>query len=757
MDGAFLQAMESTLPWIVVYGNWVWSATLVALMAAAPLHIWLRRRQIARAKKRDAMGELGAPTAIENLHPNRLATLEGIVRVKAGPRDTSAGKAAAVANGRVEDDARAESLSLVCGESEHSLAGPTRLLSGSRWIRGGDEGLYTAIFSGDRVRVRGRVEAIAGGDSGYRDAAGQWRIVGCEENPIDIVADGVQVPAPRGRELPRALLLPVLIFFAATYVAGAMGSETLDDISASAGQVDVPLGLRVASATPFHRDDALDRLGYGIGFYGKGSRTLSMGHVALELLQDDCPAAVKRALEHDEMLLAVELANGCPPTAEGLEARVAANYVVGNFSAISEQLGRFSLIAIDDPWATADGKLRIVWDIAARIHLLAGHYSRAADAVEVAVPRLQALARSQAEDGDGDIAVERTQVKADAIACLGHALRVRGGQESSRSALEAAARTLPICHLLLAEVTPLERRADVLVEFEWSDWRAIIGWDGARFNEMLYAEATGRSMTDQPHWRWTVGANDLMSYWDHGAIYRFALATAALRSFDRVVAAKDAFVRASLVADLAYLKASWRLGESARLAEEALGELRRAEALLAEHEGPTDELLHNIIRARYCLLFLRAAIAGRAGETARAMELRKEGIAAFRQALQLEGDSEAVVQEEVMEKFGPNGEIPPGSLAGPFHREKQIAELLRLGFHSEAETQNPEELRFHTQRPARMELPSLFMRGLFETRELATLVGGTEWQEELDMALDNWWRALSKRDTSVLLAVLEML
>ena len=651
-------------------------------------------------------------------------------------------------------DARAESLALVCGDSEHELVGATRLLSGSRWIRGADNTLHTAVFDGDRVRVRGTVEAIAGGDSGYRDAARQWRIVGREDCPIDIVADEVRVPAPPIRELPRSLIVAGGLFLLVTYIAGAIGSKHTGDVFDSGGEIQVPAGLRVASATPFHRDDALRSMGDQISMRSQGTGLLSLADVELELLQGDCRAAVESALRRAELQLALDVAQTCPSTPDGIHALAQANFALGNLAALSEQLTHYRVMLPDEAWPFDSVTMIMLWGSAMRLHLLAARYDRAVDIAERVIPALEAQAERMANDGDRETDPQWPRFQADALACVAHALRIRTGQKKSFDGLGEAAKKMPECQLLLADSTPIEERAEALIpDPDGAKW-TISSSDGERLSNLLRAE-TGRWGEKVRQWGRQTELKHLITTDISRMRYDTALIASALAGLGRASTENELLARAAMGAELAYQRESWRRKDNAEIAEQASQDIDRARALIAKRLSPPQEFPYDATVTRYSILLLRAAIAGRAGEVARAKALREAAITVFRERMVRHNYDEKDIKRGLYINFGPNGFVPPGTLTGPFPRDEMIEKRIELGSSYHAKSHDPGDLRFHAGLSTGMSYPDRWVRDLIDSRDMAELAGGTEWQEELDRAIESWWQVWSNRDIGVLLEMLE--
>lgn len=772
----FLESMESHLPWLVAHGTWAWIVALVATLAAVPLHIWLHRRRVATDARRAAAEELGSPVPPDNWHPDQVTTAEGIVRVVDGPCDTRSGPAAAVArraHAADAEDRRAGSLVLVCDGDDHALEGATRLLCGSRWTlerraRSMAEGaltqgayynaVETVVASGDRVRVRARVEAVAGGDSGYREAARQWRLVGTDEQPIDVVADQVRVPVPAFRELPGRLILALALFMLLAAIAGALGKKSPGEISAPGGELDIPLGFLIASATPFHRDDALRSMSDSIDNDSPGNRTLAEAEVEIELLREDCPRAVDVALSHHRFRLALDIAESCPASPAGDKARAKVHHALGNLSEVSDLLHRFRIKMPDERWSDDESYPEIEWRDAIRLHLLAGRPARAAEVIERAAPMLAARIEAAKNDGDPETDAESPQITADVYACMALAMRVRAGESESLAELRATATRIPECQLLLADATPPgEREALLIDDTQERRWRVLASWNAVRMSNMLRVESTGR--WGREPFLWMSGRlADLESLVliDHLQLnYEVGVIESALASFDQASTATEFYIRARLGAELAFQRASWQRGDSARLAEQATRDIQRAGPLNAISDDSWVDLRYQVADTHYTTLLLRAALEARAGDTDRAKELREAAITVFNDFMKSRDYSETEQKERLEQYFGAEGFVPPGTLIGPFSPEQRLEVLYSSNGYYRTTSRDPEALRFAANFRVHPGNIRSMLASLLRARELARFSGGAAWQEELDQALENWWRAWSRRDSSVLLAVLD--
>lgn len=243
------------LPWLVVYGPFVWMGLLAASLVMAVVSVFTLRARRIRRQSSGRAASLGVP--IRNVHgvaQDASVVIEGVLHARGLPseRIDDGGAAAAltvtsraIGRGEASVFVRAEALSVTLDDGSVELEGPVRVISGSReycpfWpLRGAQRqrlaALVTAdpdrtrysitarsVADGERVRVAGRLRAVPVADDGTgdeRQAAVRWSLSGAHEVHLAAVEPPRVVAPPWWHAVPRAVAV-TLAFLGISAVVG---------------------------------------------------------------------------------------------------------------------------------------------------------------------------------------------------------------------------------------------------------------------------------------------------------------------------------------------------------------------------------------------------------------------------------------------------------------------------------------------------------------------------------------------------------
>lgn len=462
------------LPWIVVYGRWVWlGALLLAVAGAVLLARWRSRRRARREARacqermREHAVRLDAAKVGERVVVEGRLESEGeCARLRDGQPcavTTVAEEPSTMARGQVSR--RAERLALVVGDQRVPLVGAATVRVGSdeAWLRIGlgragralrqraaawppddllaylqprsEPAVLRSLSAGDPVYVEGQLQVAASdAGGGYRDSAAGFRLDG----PLVLAcAEAPRVSGPAPRRYGVAAVVGALAWLAVFGAGGALAVDqaepgVLQRAAVEPAEIDRQMPLAIAAAaTPFHRDEALALLGGAYEYSGVPSREWIERVVALFDIRDRCESAVLFLADHGQLEQAAERGRRCP---EPRVVAVAGHALIGlgDFAAASELLL--------DAGAMTDIERRG----AVRAHLLAGRIEHAAAALR------------------SDLGAYQHEGSRAAAACLVEALDARSGDAAATARLRAAIDSDPRCRLLLADLLPAGERAAVL-------------------------------------------------------------------------------------------------------------------------------------------------------------------------------------------------------------------------------------------------------------------------------------------------------
>ncbi len=500
----------SDLPWLLVYGGYVWPAVMVVAATLTCLLAWAQARQRGRQSVAWARSELARPTAQQGLADNARAVISGVLVLDGdGVAALDAPVAAAATTARAErrpdslkdaldrsSSLRAGSIALRCddGALVH-IDGPVAVLAGSRevWtgctlprlpraIRGrveaADEAgaamlsnqhvVLASVAAGDRVQAFGRLVAR----QDIRSVAVRWTLAPAPElaaGPDDAALAAVpmvceapgRVSGPMRRALARAALLGAAGSFAGAVLVGELAN--LASNGAVAGSATVhsregePLAFRslstdlVAAATPFRRDVAVRRVARQLRSEPRGEREVR-AVAALWSLGADCHVGVQILAQRGRFDEAMTLGERCRDDA--------ARWTTAQVAMLAGQPARASrsISGLDAPPAGFLGQEVF----GALAHLGAGRFALAAAMLR------RAAEQEGARRGRGSEESEREQ----ALRCAVAAMEVRAGRPEAKGDLRARVRGRQgwRCALFLADV---EEGADRLATLR--DARARLG------------------------------------------------------------------------------------------------------------------------------------------------------------------------------------------------------------------------------------------------------------------------------------------
>lgn len=510
-----LTAMEE-LPFLVVYGAWLWKGVAVLFVAGAAWLWSLLRRRTLRRRAAAARAMLGAPAQeLAGASDGSILVVEGILRGDGLCERYVDGKPAAAASFRWGRDwlsgsstigsldRRAQELWLDTAEGPIELRGNITVLAGSTedcrrsgsqpratrqrlcadagcasppitWY---DEPSHRWLAAGDRIRARGRVRRSAGRTgAGYRGDAGAWSLeADAGDQAVPLLFTGApSLRRPLLRQWVWPLVSGLALFFAGAYVLGACA---LHESKAESYNM-VPQGrpfslpavdrLTLAAATPFHRSRALERIESELAYRRTAEQRRLDAELAIDELRHECGHAVWLLVEHGQYRAALERSRGCPQSS--FRERTTAHASLAEFAAASDTLAKQ---AEHKPATYVSGD-----DVA--IHILAKRWSRAA-----------AAARKRADEWRSS--PSPAPVHARVWSCLALALDVKAGKRDALS--EMRARNQPgaheACTILVADLTgtddAIRRMTELPLELDKIDGE-YLGYDLTRARDYVLLE-----------------------------------------------------------------------------------------------------------------------------------------------------------------------------------------------------------------------------------------------------------------------------
>jgi hypothetical protein len=327
-----------------------------------------------------------------------------------------------------------------------------------------------ALRGGDRVRAAGwlvmRSSADAGAQVAYRSPAGRWVLAGEARGaaeaevraPLSLAHEGrPHVRGPGWRALIAAALVSLATALSGLVVAGGLALVQFDEeeaaLCAFGGCACLPDARRLdaavfAAATPFHREEALERIAEALRLMCHQDERLVALRLALAELRGRPWEAAEILLDHQAFERAARAAEAGGDDRIASEAWLAAGRYVEASDA--EARGRSGVPAYGPGGVT----------VAA--HLLAGKTERAA-----ATARLLSASLRVTDGGDRD---GRNDDRApDALSCLADSIDLQGAPEGLRGiaadrladAAEDGAAWRE-CALLRGALMPVGERADAL-------------------------------------------------------------------------------------------------------------------------------------------------------------------------------------------------------------------------------------------------------------------------------------------------------
>jgi len=469
------------LPWLIRHGElagWIGVAALVVLGACLALAI---RRAIHIRRAGYRRRGLGAPSA--ELAPGP-TTLRGVLEADAPAERFEDGEPCAATLAVINDAStseRAEGLRLRVGSTTVAIDGPADVIIGTRertFERVGvlspelaerlvaasdhfaaeeiDETNQTwsarSLAIGDRVLARGELARVAADGDDYRSTSSRFVL-----RP-EAGADAVRLAtttAPSERRRARAIAVAVVGGCAgvlAAYVAGELARRTIPE---PRDPTPPTLGAmtQIATASPFHRSRALDRLTDAwVGYDGRWDARWAEIAFALGGRRA-CFAATEGLRGRIELDDYVALSLRC-----GQRATIERELVA------TGELERASELAAARPSEDPDVAERAGW-----VHLMTGHPRRAAAAARRQAAHLPSYA---------------VPWHADSLRCVADALDARGGDSAALDRLAAAPAEHYVaqgwCAVLHARLTDADVDALLAVPRLDDEWirHAIVGARG---------------------------------------------------------------------------------------------------------------------------------------------------------------------------------------------------------------------------------------------------------------------------------------
>jgi hypothetical protein len=331
------------LPFLVAHGLAVWLVlSALAIPAGAAWRIVSARRR-ARADWRRELESLGSCSPEGSWTGGQEATLssELVGEVPAGVVSSLLGHSGDV----VVEDCRAE-LGLRTGDGTRlRIRAPLSLRHGSVVAAADGDGVRHSLAIGEMVRVRGRIDVVAGEDeASFRESAHRWELAAPESAAtIAAVAEGRPVVRVPVRRIALGGLLGLLVHAAcSTAVSGLAYAQIQEHLSMIGGvpwkyheELEVRPWVSLAAATPVFRQRTLSRLAREYFVADSTGRAVVEASVASYRLAGECAQASLAALGHGAPDLALAAA-GCAPMPLRAHHRATALYFLGRFAEASD-------------------------------------------------------------------------------------------------------------------------------------------------------------------------------------------------------------------------------------------------------------------------------------------------------------------------------------------------------------------------------------------------------------------------------------
>lgn len=439
------------LPWIVVHGAIVWKVALgVTVTAGVAISLSLRSVRV-RLRGRRIVESLPPPlTSADNLTGGTEVCIEG--RLNAGdlcldfaePGEVAACTAefaplsaryGFAAQPRALVSQRASTLTLDLagvpieldggavvdvGSGEWWPASALRTLprhtrtrlrnhkeTGAVYNSASRRPRFRSVTNGDRVRIMGTLTTRAGAEHrDYRNAAAQWRMSGNRENPLRIVFVGKAHGRPRPKR--QFVLLAAAVaagFLALSAVVGSCAIGAADDREtrkeSNVWSEDWLDAWSIAAATPFHRDEALEKIEDSLRHAPRRTRSRTNSLTTIMRMRGRCMAAAYLVAERGRPKHAIDEAMRCDESYQR-ESFIASMWMrLGNYDRASEIFERLSRVyVVEDESDHHDTHVQVA-------HLLAGRYELAAESMRV---------HAQTLPGDSAVVIECASYATDLLA-----------------------------------------------------------------------------------------------------------------------------------------------------------------------------------------------------------------------------------------------------------------------------------------------------------------------------------------------------
>lgn len=475
------------LPWLIVWGPWVWKGVLVVLVVLSWFALQRFSSFLCTRRARKQLARLGESGSVETAKPGTSVTLTGVLKVggeligrfedgRPAAVSTAAPAKPSDVLGALAISRRATDLSLDVEGVEVGIDGDLEVLAGScehvtrrlfrklgRRMRGAlyetdDETLaamseHKAVFRslqpGDRVRVKGflrRFESPVAPES-YRVAGDRWVLAAQPEVGSDELAERTVGMAYEGGTAkvavaPRLHLRRVLVAVAvwllllvaiaiAAQVVGGSARHTGWRWDARRGDYcfveAFPIRVQLYSVLPAPAEARLSTL------TNRAERQCAMDRqkvrqlAGLWELDGRCGNQAMTLVDHGELELAAEVARGCrEPTS------------LREISSAFMELGLFAEASdlVHELGPSISARHALSWKRTASIHLLGGHPERAASAIRSESARREPFLRSSI---DNDSTYRR---QSRSLSCLADSIDARQGDEVARARLREAASEL---------------------------------------------------------------------------------------------------------------------------------------------------------------------------------------------------------------------------------------------------------------------------------------------------------------------------
>jgi tetratricopeptide (TPR) repeat protein len=465
----------SHLPFLILHGLKVWLAlAALAVIAGAALAI-ARPRRRARAGWRRELESLGPCSPERNWTSGQEVTLSGEL---VGPGTVSSRR---TPSGDITDEECPEELELRTAEGTSlRIRAPLSLRCGSI-VTGVADGVRHSLAAGERVRLHGRIDKVAGEDeAAFRESAHRWELA-APASAVAIAAVAEGRPAVRVRRRRAAIggLVGLLLHAGgSTAVSGIAYGQIEEHLTIIRGlpweyheELEVRPSASLAAASPLFRRRTLSRLGNELFVHDSTGRAAVEASVTSYELAGECELACMAAFGRGAPELALASA-GCARMPQRAHYRATALYYLGRFGEASDAFEQVTAPSLD-PELDIDVLVE-----AAEVHLLAGQPGRAQRA-------LAAFSR-RVEPAGGE--------EARKAAVLADALAARGGDSAARQRLRlVGGETAGFAAPLLADVESGEARLQQLPRMEQLDRTTLSpsGWHEA-VSAFLEYEATGR-------------------------------------------------------------------------------------------------------------------------------------------------------------------------------------------------------------------------------------------------------------------------